>query len=180
VADPPSEVELPRSEVELVDVVVEIPQGSANKFEFDPGAQRFRLTRRLPVGMVYPSDYGFVPGTLSKDGDPLDALVLGRQATFPGCVIRVKPLGVLWTKDENGRDPKLIGALHIDALEEGLADLDDIPDRVLREIEHFFEVYKDLEPEKHSEIDGFGGRQAALDEIDKAASLFRKTPLSAS
>jgi inorganic pyrophosphatase len=167
------EVAGPPSDFEFVDVVVEIPMGSANKYEFDPTVLRIRLTRRLPVGMVYPADYGFVPGTLSKDGDPLDALVLGREPTFSGCVIRVKPLGVLWTRDQEGRDPKIIGALDVDAREDDLDDLNDVPDRVLREIEHFFDVYKDLEPEKYSEIEGFGGRDEAREEIAAATRRFR-------
>ena len=154
-------------------MVSEIPRGSANKYEFDFAMQQIRLTRRLPLGARYPTDYGFVPGTLAKDGDPLDVLVLGREPTFPGGLLRVLPLGVLWTRDQEGRDPKLVCVLETDARMEDLYDIEDVPNRVLREIEHFFEVDKDLEPDKYSEVEGFSGRREAEDELRRAQLRLR-------
>src|SRR6478752_5763042 len=91
----------------LLDVVIEIPRGSRNKYEFDHELGVMRLDRRLFSATVYPADYGFVPDTLADDGDPLDALVLLEEPTFPGCWVTVRPVGVLWMADEAGRDAKL-------------------------------------------------------------------------
>lgn len=126
-------------------VVVEIPKGSRNKYELDKATGRIRLDRMLFSSVHYPADYGFIEGTLGGDGDPLDALVLVGEATFPGCVIEVRPIGVFRMTDDKGEDEKVltvpIGDPHWNQLEK----LADVPRHLLREIEHFFTVYKDLE-----------------------------------
>lgn len=147
---------------DAIDVVVEIPAGTRNKYEIDHRTGKLRLERQLPASLVYPADYGFVPDTLARDGDPLDALVLIDEPTIPGCVVRVSLLGVLWLKDENGDDPKLITLLPERAEREGLADIDDLPQRTLEEIEHFFSTYKDLESDGSSTTGGYGNRSEAL------------------
>jgi len=159
-----------------VDVTIEIPAGTRNKYEFDHELGGIRLTRRLPAHMVYPADYGFIPDTLSLDGDPLDVVVLGTEGTFPGCVIGVRPVGVVWTTDQAGHDPKIVGMLTLDAEERGIRTLSDLPDQQVAEVAHFFDVYKDLEYDKHSEIEGFGDATSAIAEIETARERFRSRP----
>jgi inorganic pyrophosphatase len=148
-----------------IDVVIEIPTGSRNKYEYDHEAHVIRLDRRLFTATTYPADYGFVPDTLSADGDPLDALVLVADPTFPGCVVRARILGVFFMQDEAGADAKLMCVLEHDPLWDGATDIDDLPPHLLNEIEHFFSIYKDLEPEKSVQVIGFENRQAALAEL---------------
>jgi inorganic pyrophosphatase len=159
------------SDDDVVDVIIEIPAGTRNKYEFDEATGMLRLDRQLPITMVYPADYGFVPHTLAEDGDPVDVLVLIDEAAVPGSVLRVRPLGMLRVRDEHGPDPKVICILADKAEREGLRELDDLSKHTLAEIEHFFEVYKDLEPRKWTRTDGYAPRSAALEEI--AASRVR-------
>ncbi|MHB1502684.1 MAG: inorganic diphosphatase [Acidimicrobiales bacterium] len=150
---------------DLIDVVVEIPAGSRNKYEYDHEQHLIRLDRRLFSATVYPADYGFIPDTLAEDGDPLDALVLLEDPAFPGCVVRARYLGVFWMEDENGPDAKIISVLHRDPKWDQAAGLDDIPRPLLNEIEHFFAIYKDLEPGKMTRTEGFGDLAEAREEI---------------
>ncbi len=129
----------------VVNVVVEIPKGSRNKIEFDSELGVFRLDRILHSPVHYPGDYGFIPGTHSPDGDPLDALVLVTDATFTGCVLSARPIGVLLMSDEKGQDEKVLAVPERDPRYEEVSDLRDLPRHVLKELEHFFGVYKDLE-----------------------------------
>jgi inorganic pyrophosphatase len=141
-------------------VYVEIPAGSRNKYEFDAEAGGIVLDRRLFTSMSYPADYGFVEDTLGEDGDPLDALVLVGDPTFPGCRIRVRAVGVFHMVDEKGPDEKVICVPLKDPAWSRIADVHDIPPELRNEIEHFFQVYKDLE-EKKVETGGFGNRADA-------------------
>jgi len=159
----------------LIDVVVEIPKGTRNKYEFDPGVQAFRLDRRLFSATTYPADYGFLPETLGEDGDPLDALVLLDDPTFPGCWITARPVGVLWMEDEKGPDAKILAVLPSDPRWEALHDLPDFPEHLLAEIQHFFDVYKMIEPQKTSSTSGYEGRDAAVKEIEAARARYRET-----
>ena len=156
------------------------PRGSRNKYEYDHERDVIRLDRRLFTATVYPADYGFVPGTLAGDGDPLDALVLVEDPTFPGCRVYVRVLGVFWMTDEAGPDAKLITVIARDPVWDGAADLEDVPGHLLDEIAHFFSIYKDLEPGKLSETRGYEGRQAALTELAecrrRAAALLHPGP----
>ena len=156
-----------------VDVIVEIPAGSRNKYEYDHTEHRIRLDRRLFSATVYPADYGFVPETLALDGDPLDALVLVVDPTFPGCLVRVRVLGVLWMHDEAGPDAKLLTVLEHDPQWDDAHDIDDVPEHLRNEIAHFFSIYKDLEPEKSVEVRGFADRSSALAELDLCRIAYR-------
>jgi inorganic pyrophosphatase len=140
---------------------IEIPGGSRNKYEFDPELGGVALDRRLFTSMSYPADYGFIEGTLGEDGDPLDALVLVGDPTFPGCRIRVRPVGLFYMTDEKGPDEKIICVPLKDPLWSPVRDIHDIPAAFREEIEHFFQVYKDLE-DKKTETRGFGNRAEAL------------------
>src|SRR6516165_2886107 len=121
------------------DVVIEIPRGSRNKYEYDHERHVIRLDRRLFSATVYPTDYGFVPTTLAEDGDPLDVLVLLEDPTFPGCWVRVRALGVFWMEDEKGADAKIITVPAHDPVYEHVRDISELPHLLLDEIEHFFE-----------------------------------------
>jgi len=142
-------------------VFVEIPAGSRNKYEWDDELGGLVLDRRLFTAMTYPADYGFVEGTLAEDGDPLDALVLVSDATFPGCRIRVRTLGVFHMSDEKGPDEKLLCVPLDDLSFERVADIHDVQSELRDEIEHFFQRYKDLEPSKETETRGWGNRDQA-------------------
>ena len=139
---------------------VEIPMGSRNKYEWDDEVGGMVLDRRLFTSMSYPADYGFIENTLGEDGDPLDALVLVGEPTFPGCRIRVRPVGVFHMEDEKGPDEKVICVPLKDPAWMRVSDIHDIPAELRNEIEHFFQVYKDLE-EKKTETRGFGNRADA-------------------
>ena len=154
-----------------VEVVIEVPRGSRNKYEFDHERHVMHLDRRLFSATVYPADYGFVPETLAEDGDPLDALVLLEEPVFPGCWVRARPIGIFWMEDEKGPDAKVICVPLGDPRWDQVRDLDDMPAHLRSEIHHFFDVYKALEPGKSTSTTGFEGREAALGEI--AASRAR-------
>lgn len=129
-------------------VMVEIPRGSRNKYEYNEDDKRFYLDRMLFSSVHYPSDYGFIPETLAEDGDALDALVLVGEATFPGCLIRVEPVAAFEMWDEKGPDQKILCVPVSDPQWNWVQSLDDVPPHLLREITHFFQVYKDLEKKK--------------------------------
>jgi inorganic pyrophosphatase len=157
-----------------IDVVIEIPTGSRNKYEYDHEHHVIRLDRRLFTATAYPADYGFVPDTLSADGDPLDVLVLVADPTFPGCVVRVRILGVFFMRDEAGLDAKLLAVLEHDPQWDSAHDIEDLPPHLMNEIEHFFSIYKDLEPEKSTEVMGFEGRAAGLKELESCRAAYRE------
>ena len=142
-------------------VFVEIPGGSRNKYEWGDELGGIVLDRRLFTSMSYPADYGFVEGTLAEDGDPLDALVLVSDPTFPGCRIRVRPIGVFHMTDEKGPDEKVICVPLNDPTWSALSDIHDVPPGLRDEIEHFFQVYKDLDHEGKVKTRGFGNRAEA-------------------
>jgi len=154
-----------------VDVVIEVPRGSRNKYEFDHERHVLHLDRRLFSATVYPADYGFIPETLAEDGDPLDALVLLEEPVFPGCWVRARPIGIFWMEDEKGPDAKIICVPLGDPRWDEVRDLKDMATHLRSEIQHFFDVYKALEPGKSTSTAGFEGREAALGEI--AASRAR-------
>lgn len=138
------------------DVVIEIPKGSRNKYEVDHETGRVYLDRVLFTSFVYPTDYGFFENTLGEDGDPLDVLVLLEYPVFPGVGIKVRPVGVLNMSDEAGGDAKIIAVQHKDPRWLHIQDVNDIPEQTRKEIEHFFARYKDLEPGKFVNIEGWG------------------------
>ena len=148
-------------------VYVEVPSGSRNKYELDPELGGIVLDRRLFTSMSYPADYGFIEGTMGEDGDPLDALVLVGEPTFPGCRIRVRVVGLFHMTDEKGPDEKVICVPLKDPAWMRVSDIHDIPPEFRDEIEHFFQVYKDLEEGK-TETRGFGNRADAEQVIEEA------------
>ena len=151
-----------------IEVFVEIPRGSRNKYEYDHERNVIRLDRRLFSATFYPADYGFVPDTLAEDGDPLDVLILLDEPTFPGCMVESRPVGVFWMTDEKGPDAKIICVACGDPMWERVRNLDELPPHLTFEIAHFFEVYKDLEPHKRTEVRGFDGVEAAWEEIARS------------
>jgi inorganic pyrophosphatase len=140
---------------------VEIPGGSRNKYEWDAEVGGIVLDRRLFTSMSYPADYGYLEGTLAEDGDPLDALVLVSDPTFPGCRIRVRPVGVFHMQDEKGPDEKVICVPPRDPTWDRVSDIHDVPSELRNEVEHFFQVYKDLDHEGKVKTYGFGNRSEA-------------------
>ncbi|HEX5041104.1 MAG TPA: inorganic diphosphatase [Candidatus Limnocylindria bacterium] len=128
-----------------IEVVVEIPSGSRNKYEYDHARHRFVLDRVLYSSVHYPCDYGFIEGSMAEDGDPLDVLVVIAEPTFPGCVVRARPIGVLDMADEKGHDYKILAVAHDDPRWEEAGELEDVSPHRLREIENFFQTYKTLE-----------------------------------
>ena len=156
-------------------VFVEIPAGSRNKYEFDPELGAIVLDRRLFTSMSYPADYGYIEDTLGEDGDPLDALVLVADPTFPGCRIRVRAVGVFHMTDEKGPDEKIICVPLGDPSFARVRDVHDVAPEFRDEIEHFFQVYKALE-EKKTETRGFGNRAEAERVIAEARERAGASP----
>jgi inorganic pyrophosphatase len=157
---------------DCIHVVIEIPRGSRNKYEIDHETGRVFLDRRLFTATTYPADYGFVPETLGGDGDPLDALVLLEDPVYPGVWVQARPVGVLYMHDEAGEDAKLICVPPKEPRWEHVHDLADLTPQLVNEIQHFFEVYKALEPGKTSSTAGIAGREEAWDEIRRARANY--------
>ena len=147
------------------DVTIEIPAGQRNKYEVDHESGRIRLDRMLFTSTRYPHDYGFIEDTLGEDGDPLDALVLLEEPTFPGCLIRCRAIGMFRMTDEAGGDDKVLCLPVADPRVKHITDLDDVSEFDRLEIQHFFETYKDLEPGKSVEGALWAGRVDAEAEI---------------
>ena len=152
---------------ETVRVIVEIPKGSRNKYEMDHETGRIRLDRTLFASVHYPADYGFIDGTLGEDSDPLDALVLVSEPTFPGCEIEARPVGVFKMRDDKGIDHKVLCVPVSDPLWRSIATLKEVPPHLLDEIEHFFNVYKVLE-HKETLTEGWEDADVARKIVDEA------------
>jgi inorganic pyrophosphatase len=155
------------------DVTVEVPKGQRNKYVMDPVTGRIRLDRTLFTATQYPADYGFVEGTLGNDDSPLDALVLVREPTFSGCLIRCRAIGMFCMRDEKGGDDKVLCVPAGDPRQCNLRDIEDLPRFDRLEIQHFFEVYKDLEPGGKVEGANWTGRAAAEAEIERSRERCR-------
>ncbi len=142
-----------------LNVIIEVPVGGEPvKYEFDKASGALFVDRILHTSMRYPANYGFVPHTLSPDGDPLDALVVARSPFVPGCVVRVRPIAVLFLEDEAGGDEKLL-TVPVDATfpyYTNVDEKDDLPEIIMQQIEHFFTHYKDLEPRKWVRVGKWG------------------------
>ncbi|RKQ92609.1 inorganic pyrophosphatase [Solirubrobacter pauli] len=150
---------------------IEIPKGSRNKYEYDEALGGIKLDRFLFSSVVYPADYGFFPDTVGEDGDALDALVLVNKPTFPGCRIEVRPVAVLRIKADHGQDDKVVCVPYEDPHWSDLESLDDIPDQLRSEIEHFFSIYKQPEG-REVELEGFEGAEVAQRLLDEARERF--------
>lgn len=170
---PPEKFEQKRKKMsETFDVLIEIPKGSRNKYEYDFELKKVRYDRMIFSSMMYPADYGFIPNTLALDSDPLDVLVLVAEPTFPGIVMEVKPIGVFHMADEKGPDEKIICVPVSDPIWNRLNDLDDVNGHLLKEIEHFFKVYKDLEKKK-VDVGGWGNADEAKEIIKQCIERYK-------
>lgn len=161
------------------DVLIEIPKGSRNKYEYDFKLKKIRYDRMIFSSMMYPADYGFVPETLALDGDPLDVLVLVTEPTFPGCVMEVKPIGVFHMTDEKGPDEKVICVPVSDPIWNKVGNLDELNPHLIKEIEHFFKVYKDLEKKK-VDVGGWGDVAEAKDIVVNCIKRFQESDVPTS
>ncbi len=161
---------------EEVYVLIEIPLGNNIKYEMDKETETIFVDRILFTSMVYPFNYGYIPGTLEEDGDPVDVLVLGYDPVVPGSVIKARPVGVLEMEDEKGYDLKIIAVpvSKIDPRFENIKDVDDIPDIVKKKIKHFFEHYKELEPGKWVKVREWKDPKFAKEKISKAIERYNK------
>lgn len=151
-----------------IDVFVEIPKGSRAKYELDKATGRIRLDRVLYSSVHYPADYGFITDTMGGDGDPLDALIVVEEPTFPGCILPARPIGTLLMHDEKGRDEKILGVPLGDPRFDEVKELKDLSPHWLREIETFFATYKTLEGNSEVRVAGWRGSRTAWALIEKS------------
>jgi len=156
---------------EVMNLVVEIPRGSRNKYELDKKTGMYRLDRVLYSAVHYPGEYGFFPRTYAQDDDPLDGLVLVTEPTFPGCVIEVRPVGIFRMTDRDEMDEKILCVPSRDPLYEHFHDIGDVAPHYLKEVEHFFTVYKDLEGVRVQPL-GWEDRNAARATIVEAQARY--------
>ena len=158
---------------ETIEVVIEIPRGARNKYEYDDKRGIIRLDRVLYSSVHYPTDYGFVPETLAEDGDHLDILVLIDEPTFPGCYVTVRPIGLLNMLDYNGEDQKILAVTERDPRFERIHDIDDVSPHWLKEIKNFFDTYKTLE-EVQTQVMGWDHADAAMRVIEECRKRYRE------
>lgn len=160
---------------EEINVVVEIPKGSNNKYEIDEQTGAICLDRTLYGAQMFPFEYGFMPQTKSEDGDPLDIILLASRPTFSGCVVKARPIGIMFMQDEAGVDNKIIAAPaeKIDPRFKEIQDVNDLPEHQKKEIQNFFETYKLLEPNKFVKITGWEGAEKAKEIIKRSVEKYK-------
>ncbi|RIH83599.1 Inorganic pyrophosphatase [Meiothermus luteus] len=160
---------------EIVHMVIEVPRGSSNKYEYDPDLEAVKLDRVLPTAQFYPGDYGFIPSTLAEDGDPLDGIILSTYPLLPGVVVDVRIIGMVDMQDEKGGDAKIIGVVAEDPRWDHIQDLGDLPTAHKQEIQNFFETYKALEAHKGKwvKVSGWKDKAAALAEVKACIERFK-------
>ncbi|MBS3813447.1 MAG: inorganic diphosphatase [Candidatus Bipolaricaulota bacterium] len=158
----------------IIHAVIENPKRNENKYEYDVDIGELVLDRVLHTAVHYPGDYGFVPRTYDEDGDPADVLVLVTNPTFPGCIMKVRPIGIMGMLDTGKRDDKILAVPLNDPRYQGYKDIDDVPDHILDEISHMFQVYKELEGDKEVETLGWSGREEAKRSIIHAQQLYEE------
>jgi inorganic pyrophosphatase len=160
----------------LINVIVEIPVGSKIKFEYDKDLGVIKADRLLYTAFSYPFNYGFVPGTLSEDHDPLDIVVLSSEPIYPGILIECRVVGMLETEDEEGGDAKVIAVpkAKVDPFLSHIESVNDLPDSEKNRIRHFYENYKSLEPGKWVKVTGWKDKTEAIHEVEQAISRFQK------
>jgi inorganic pyrophosphatase len=159
---------------DVLTCIVEIPKGSRNKYEYNRQLKAIVFDRFLSSSVVYPTDYGFISDTLSLDGDELDVLICVTEPTFPGCLVPVRPVGMLIMRDEKGPDNKVLCVPISDPNWSQCQRLEDVPAHLRAEILHFFSVYKDLDPDRFSQPEGWVDRDAAWEEIHEARERCRR------
>ncbi len=168
-----NKIEIGKNAPKDINVVIEVPLGGEPiKYEIDKASGAMFVDRFLYTPMRYPCNYGFVPHTLSLDGDPIDVMCIGQRSLVPGCVVRARPIGVLLMEDDGGEDEKIIAVPHhkLTKFYDNVQDYTDLPEITVERIEHFFTHYKDLEPGKWVKIQGWKGRDVAEDLIEKAVA----------
>jgi len=172
-------LELPSGDAapNLITAVVEIPQDSVNKYEYDKELHVFRLDRNLHSPVHYPGDYGFIPRTLAKDGDPLDILILGDAPSFPGCVLTVRTVGVFRMLDQGVEDEKIVAYAAANPTFIEIKNYTSVYPQVLREVEHFFTIYKDLEG-KRTQVIGWDDVEVARETILECHAHFHEKEIS--
>ena len=158
----------------VVNMIVEIPKGKRNKFEVDKETGLIRLDRYLYSSSVYPGDYGFIPQTLAGDGDPLDILAMVNEPTFSGCLIEARVVGMFRMKDKGHDDYKVLVVPHADPLFGHVKKLEDVPPHFLREVEHFFSTYKQLEGAITESL-GWSSSEEATREVRTSVDRFRES-----
>lgn len=161
---------------EVVHMVIEIPRGSTNKYEYDPDLGAIKLDRVLPTAQFYPGDYGFIPSTLAEDGDPLDGIILSTYPLLPGVVVDVRIIGMVDMQDEKGGDAKILSVVAEDPRWDHIQDLSDVPAATKAEIQNFFETYKALEAHKGKwvKVTGWEGKERAVQEIKACIERFKE------
>jgi inorganic pyrophosphatase len=163
----------PEDEDMVLTILIEIPKGSQNKYEWDKERKIIKFDRMLFSAVHYPSDYGFILDTLAEDTDPLDALVLVSEPTFPGCLIDAKPIGLFRMRDEKGPDEKILCVPMGDPHWNFIQELSDVPPHLLKEIEHFFRIYKELEKKKTG-VEGWEDRDSAIKAVHDSRKRFQE------
>lgn len=153
-------------------MIIEIPRGSRIKYEIDPQSGVLRVDRKLSTSMVYPGNYGFIPQTRTEDGDPVDVLVLESEPLVPSCVIEVRPIGVLLTEDQDGKDSKILAIPITDTEFQYVQTIADLSESRRKEIEHFFEHHKELEKGKFVNIAGWDDKETAMGIIVKGIANY--------
>lgn len=162
-----------RNPPEIINVIVETPKDSKNKYEVSKEYDFIYLDRVLHSSVVYPIAYGLVPRTYYDDGDPVDAMVMLSEPTFPGCVVEARPIGMLRMSDEKGVDDKIFCVATCDPRNKEINELDDLPKHYLDEIAEFFRTYKRLEEDGMTEVIGWVDRKKAMETIEYSLNLFR-------
>ena len=162
-----------RNPPEIINVIVETPKDSKNKYEVSKEFDFIYLDRVLHSSVVFPVAYGLVPRTFYDDGDPVDAMVMLSEPTFPGCIVEAKPIGVLRMRDEKGVDDKLLCVAIGDPRNKEIDSLDDVPQHYLDEIAEFFRTYKRLEEGKMTEVLGWEAKDKAIEVLNYSLNLFR-------
>lgn len=153
---------------------IEIPKGSKNKYELDKETGVLVLDRVLGASVRYPANYGFIPITLADDGDAVDVLVLCQETIQAGCLVETKPIGVMIMKDDGKVDEKIIAVATQDLVYSSYNSIEELPEHIIFEIEHFFNIYKAFET-KETTIEGFKGREIAIDTVNKGIERYKKT-----
>jgi inorganic pyrophosphatase len=156
---------------EVVRVIIEIPRNSANKYEYDGKLGVFRLDRALYSPMHYPGDYGFIPGTLAEDGDPLDIIVLVDEPSFTGCLMEARPVGLLHMVDANEKDQKVLGVPNRNPRFDSVHTIDQVFPHTRTEIEYFFSIYKELQGAK-TKMEGWSGPREARKLIIESRQVY--------
>jgi inorganic pyrophosphatase len=159
---------------DVVWALVEIPKGSRNKYEYSKDLGTYQLDRVLHSPMQYPGEYGFIPQTMYDDGDPMDIIVLMNESTFAGCAIAARPVALMRMMDDGEKDDKILAVPAEDPAFDHIQEKDDVPPHTLKEIAHFFETYKDLEEGKDVDVNGWEGREKALQAVEHSVDLYKR------